>query len=74
MPDSTEVGTLGNVQLYEGKSDPTRKGRHYVDGLPDMTLGQHEEAHTYQSQTLGSLFLPWWFALGGESARLLKSN
>jgi hypothetical protein len=64
-----EVGTLGNVQLYEGKSTPTTTGRHYVDGFPDMTIGQHEEAHTYQYQTLGSLFLPWWFALGGESAK-----
>jgi len=71
-PDSPPISPVTQVDpvtVHWGKSNPTRKGRHYVDGLPDMTLGQHEEAHAYQSQTLGPIFVPWWFALGGESAK-----
>jgi hypothetical protein len=64
-----EVGTLGNVQLYEGKAKPTDDGRSYVPGLPGNKLGPHEEAHTRQSQALGMLYFPMWAALGGETPK-----
>jgi len=59
--------TLGNVQLYNG-SLPTDPGVRY-DGAPGtFPIGFHEQAHTYQSQLLGPLFLPIYMLNGGISA------
>ena len=33
----------------------------------EQNIGAHEEAHTYQYQTLGVFFLPAYFACGGIS-------
>ena len=57
--------TLGNVQLYAGKSTPETIGRNYAPELADITLGDHEEAHTHQYQTLGPGFVPLYFLYGG---------
>jgi len=62
-----DVMTLGNVQIYSGKASPTDPGTNYVPGLPSIPLGKHEEAHTYQSQLLGPLYGPLWWALGQRS-------
>lgn len=59
--------TLGNVQIYTGNASPKVTGDAYVPGLPPIPLGKHEKAHTYQSQTLGPLYVPIWLALGGRS-------
>jgi hypothetical protein len=67
MPVGNGALTLGNVELYGGKSTPQTTGNHYVDGLSDMTLDAHEHAHTRQSQILGPLYGPAWLALGGPS-------
>ena len=62
-----DVMTSGNVQIYTGKAKPADIGTNYVPSLPSIPLGNHEEAHTYQSQALGPLYIPLWFALGGRS-------
>ena len=60
--------TLGNVQLYSGTADPNSLTTTYAS-TPDNPqygiTGQHEEAHTFQSEALGIAFLPVYFAASG---------
>jgi hypothetical protein len=52
--------TLGNVILYGNNAEPWRCGAY---GDQCVTLGRHEQAHTYQYQVLGVLFLPAYLAV-----------
>lgn len=51
--------TLGNVILYGRNAEPWRYGAY---GDARVNLGRHEQAHTYQYQLLGPLFVLvyWW--------------
>jgi len=52
--------TFGNVQIYGTNSYPSDYGSSpYTPGF-SMYTGFHEEGHTYQSQFLGPLFLPFY--------------
>lgn len=53
---------LGNVIIYGREACPDQCGA-YGDG--DVQLGQHEQAHTYQYQVLGPLFVFVYFLAGG---------
>jgi len=55
--------TLGNAISYKRVS-PQDLGSY---GDFSVQFGLHEEAHTYQSQVLGPLFLPVYFMRGGVS-------
>jgi hypothetical protein len=46
--------TLGNVILYGSDAEPWRYGAY---GDVSVNLGRHEQAHTYQYQLLGPLFV-----------------
>ncbi len=54
--------TLGNVILYGREAKPWGCGAY---GDPCITLGRHEQAHTYQYQLLGPLFIPVYCLSGG---------
>jgi hypothetical protein len=54
--------TLGNSILYGEESPPTKN---YAYGDPNVNIGKHEQAHTYQYQALGPLFAPTYMAAGG---------
>ena len=58
--------TLGNAISYSENFPPSKPGAYYDKSVP---YGLHEEAHTYQSQVLGPLFLPTYF-LSGKLAEL----
>jgi hypothetical protein len=61
--------SLGNTNHY-GDSLPAGRGlvsRYTGRWIPDVA--SHEEGHTYQSQLLGPLFLPVYFAAGGISSK-----
>lgn len=47
--------TLGNTVSYGLGSPPSKYGAY---GDPTVNIGLHEQAHTYQYQVLGPLFLP----------------
>ena len=47
--------TVGNTISYGVGSRPADVGAY---GDTDVEVGRHEQAHTYQSQVLGPLFLP----------------
>jgi RHS repeat-associated protein len=57
--------TLGNVQLYGGNTVPSQETSRYDEGPGAVVYGSHEEAHTYQYQVLGPLFLPIYLLSGG---------
>ncbi len=54
--------TLGNVILYGCDAEPWRFGAY---GDTRVNLGRHEQAHTYQYQLLGPLFVLVYFLSGG---------
>ncbi|TGG89387.1 hypothetical protein E4656_20015 [Natronospirillum operosum] len=54
--------TLGNVISYGSEESPENFG---VYDDPEVNLGLHEEAHTYQYQVLGVFFLPSYLHQGG---------
>jgi RHS repeat-associated protein len=56
--------TLGNVQFYPVGKSPDDIG---VYDSPTAPLGVHEEAHTFQSQLFGPMFLLIWAANGGPT-------
>ncbi|MEM6405557.1 MAG: hypothetical protein AAF669_03030 [Pseudomonadota bacterium] len=56
--------TLGNTVHYSEQSYPDKMGAY---GNPDVNVGLHEAAHTYQYQVLGILFLPVYLILGGAN-------
>ncbi len=58
--------TLGNVILYNDINPSDFVARYDQTAL--VMIGLHEEAHTYQYQVLGPLFLPVYFLSGGISA------
>jgi hypothetical protein len=67
--------TFGNVQLYTGTNpdgtpvNPTSTiYQSPYTSFSGYQLGNHEEAHTYQSQLLGPFFFPAYFLKGGISA------
>ena len=63
--DDKGAMTLGNVTLYFKGWDPSTPWRGYDDSFPyDVDVGFHEEAHTYQYQLLGPLFLPTYLPMG----------
>lgn len=53
---------LGNVIVYGRNAHPEHCG---VYGDACVQLGRHEQAHTYQYQILGLLFLLVYFLAGG---------
>lgn len=54
--------TLGNVILYGQGAEPWRDGAY---GDQRVNLGRHEQAHTYQYQLFGPLFVfVYWFSGG----------
>jgi hypothetical protein len=53
---------LGNVIIYGRGAHPGQCG---VYGDDCVQLGRHEQAHTYQYQVLGVLFIAAYFLLGG---------
>ena len=57
--------TLGNVQLYANATPGETITSPYTG--QQMVLGDHEEAHTYQSELLGPFFLPVYLLSGGIS-------
>ena len=57
---------LGNTIHYSMQSHPDQMGAY---GDPEVNIGQHEAAHTYQYQVLGILFLPVYFILGGANEK-----
>ena len=64
MPKGSAI-TLGNAISYQGNaSDPTIT----YDRRSVITIGYHEERHTFQSQKNGIFFLPLYFLNGGISA------
>jgi hypothetical protein len=56
--------TLGNTISYGKGLAPDHFGAY---GDPTVNLGRHEEAHTWQYQLLGPLFMPIYFICGGVS-------
>lgn len=54
--------TVGNVILYGCDAEPWRYGAY---GDARVNLGRHEQAHTYQYQVLGPLFVLAYFWVGG---------
>lgn len=58
--------TLGNTIHYGVGSHPDKMGAY---SRPDVNVGLHEAAHTYQYQVLGILFLPLYFILGGADEK-----
>jgi len=60
--------TLGNVQLYNGLS-PSDVNPRYNGAPGSVDVGLHEQAHTYQNQALGPLFLPIYLLNGGISPK-----
>ncbi len=58
---------LGNTISYHPDYPPTEFGRPYGATVP-INIGLHEQAHTYQSQVYGPLFLPLWGLGGGPVA------
>jgi hypothetical protein len=64
--------TLGNVILYGNNAEPWRRGAY---GDQCVTLGRHEQAHTYQYQVLGVLFVPAYlaFAIKGVASNPFES-
>lgn len=54
--------TLGNVILYGRDAEPWRHGAY---GDARVNIGRHEQAHTYQYQLLGPLFVLVYFLRGG---------
>jgi len=59
--------TLGNTISYTQGSGPGDYGILYGSKVL-LNIGLHEQAHTYQSQVYGPLFLPLWLLGGGPSA------
>ena len=59
--------TLGNTISYTPGSGPGDSGFPYGSTDPS-NYGLHEQAHTYQSEVFGPLFIPAWFLGGGPSA------
>ena len=53
--------TLGNAISYNKEKPPWAPDAY---GDPSVTYGRHEEAHTYQSQVLGPLFIPTYLSNG----------
>ena len=53
--------TLGNAISYSKEKPPWKPDAY---GDPAVTYGRHEEAHTYQSQVLGPLFIPTYLSNG----------
>ena len=53
--------TLGNAISYSKEKPPSAPDAY---GDPSVTYGRHEEAHTYQSQVLGPLFIPTYLLTG----------
>ena len=53
--------TLGNAISYNKDTPPSAPDAY---GDPSVTYGRHEEAHTYQSQVLGPLFIPTYLSNG----------
>ena len=53
--------TLGNAISYSEGIKPGNTGAYYDKSVP---YGLHEEAHTYQSQVLGPLFIPTYLSNG----------
>jgi RHS repeat-associated protein len=66
VPDSAV--TLGNSQLFtrQGSPDELTYANYLNDGS-ETDWGTHEEAHTYQYEVLGLLFVPVWLIEGGET-------
>ena len=58
---------LGNAILYGGGLMPSDR-LHLYDSAEPLLLGRHEEAHTYQAQLLGPLFVPVYLLCGGVNA------
>jgi hypothetical protein len=56
--------TLGNTISYGKGTAPDHCGAY---GDPTVNIGRHEEAHTWQYQVLGPLFIPVYFICGGVS-------
>ena len=56
--------TVGNTISYGRGSNPSGFGAY---GDSTVEIGRHEQAHTYQYQVLGPLFLPTYFLRGGIS-------
>jgi RHS repeat-associated protein len=59
--------TLGNVILYDRALPPDSSTPRY-DRTAFVNVGLHEQAHTYQYQVLGPLFVPAWALFGGPQA------
>lgn len=53
---------MGNVIIYGRNANPVQCG---VYGDACVQLGRHEQAHTYQYQVLGVLFVIIYFLAGG---------
>ncbi len=64
-PENTAF-VLGNTIHYGSGCHPDKMGAY---GNPHVNVGLHEEAHTYQYQVLGILFLPVYFILGGADKK-----
>ena len=60
--------TLGNSIIYAKGTNPETMDHLYGYPRP-IEVGAHEEAHTYQTQVLGPLFIPTYFASGGISGQ-----
>ncbi|MCA9472539.1 MAG: hypothetical protein MRJ96_16955 [Nitrospirales bacterium] len=66
-PLGVNAVTLGNTISYTQGSGPGDYDFLY-DSKVRLNIGLHEQAHTYQSQVYGPLFLPLWLLGGGPSA------
>jgi hypothetical protein len=61
--------TLGNCVIYARGTTSTDTVVGMYGDPRCLCVGRHEQAHTYQYQLLGPLFLPVYFLAGGISAR-----
>lgn len=62
------VLTLGNCVIYARGNTPQDMARGLYGDPRRLSVGRHEEAHTYQYQLLGPFFLPVYVLSGGISA------
>ena len=75
MPDSGATNYWGEYYTYEAKQKYMNSGGEYQFSSADkIILGDHERAHTYQYQVLGSAFLPVYLLSGAISSKNWLEN